>query len=311
MKKTFTFIITLIISWGLLCWPAAYGAPTDMDSAVRELLSLENQLAGAQKNYRDASEKLDKARAAAGSSRKELDELDARIKDGRQKLSVQANYLYRTGSTKGVLDVMFSSQSFEEVLGEVAALTQIADNNAQTLSGLRRDMGRRITVQADLDQHLKDQEAQTAMLKLQSDQIAFRLADQQALVNKLSEQQLKELEVAQKAGGTLEGPKGSKPGNYVGTGYTFSGEASWYDTGSTTANGEHYNPDGLTAAHLGLAFGTLVRVTYQGRSVVVRINDRGPYIKGRVIDLSRGAARAIGLIDVGHDKVTCVVVGWA
>lgn len=76
--------------------------------------------------------------------------------------------------------------------------------------------------------------------------------------------------------------------------------ASWYGSGHRTANGERFLPDGLTAAHRTLPFGTRVRVTYGARSVVVRINDRGPFIAGRAIDLSRGAARAIGLSSVGR-----------
>jgi rare lipoprotein A len=76
--------------------------------------------------------------------------------------------------------------------------------------------------------------------------------------------------------------------------------ASWYGSGRRTANGERFAPDGLTAAHRTLPFGTWVRVTYGARSVVVRINDRGPFIAGRAIDLSRGAARAIGLSGVGR-----------
>ena len=77
-----------------------------------------------------------------------------------------------------------------------------------------------------------------------------------------------------------------------------SGIASVY-SGGRTANGEHANPHGMTAAHRSLPFGTLVQVTNErtGRSVVVRINDRGPHVKGRVIDLSTGAARAVGIWD--------------
>lgn len=84
--------------------------------------------------------------------------------------------------------------------------------------------------------------------------------------------------------------------------------ASWYYEGHTTANGERFRPDGLTAAHRTLPFGTRVKITYKGRSVVVRINDRGPFVKGRSIDLSRGAARAIGCINVGVCKVTMTVM---
>jgi rare lipoprotein A len=81
------------------------------------------------------------------------------------------------------------------------------------------------------------------------------------------------------------------------------GHASWYGPGfhgRLTANGERFNAHALTAAHRTLPFGTRVRVVNQktGRSVVVRINDRGPFIKGRVIDLAHSAARQIGLSGV-------------
>jgi rare lipoprotein A len=83
-----------------------------------------------------------------------------------------------------------------------------------------------------------------------------------------------------------------------------SGMASWYGPGfhgGYTANGERFNQYTLTAAHPNLPFGTPVRVTntYNGRSVIVRINDRGPYSGGRVIDLSKGAAQVIGLVSSG------------
>jgi rare lipoprotein A len=78
-----------------------------------------------------------------------------------------------------------------------------------------------------------------------------------------------------------------------------SGVASWYAEGKRTANGERFNPDGLTCAHRSLPFGTLLRVTYKGRSAVCRVNDRGPFVRGRVLDLSRGTARAIGLLGAG------------
>ena len=77
--------------------------------------------------------------------------------------------------------------------------------------------------------------------------------------------------------------------------------SSWYGGyfhGRTTANGETYNMYGHTAAHKTLPFGTKLRVCYQG-CVDVRINDRGPYIGARELDLSYGAAKAVGLIDPG------------
>jgi rare lipoprotein A len=77
--------------------------------------------------------------------------------------------------------------------------------------------------------------------------------------------------------------------------------ASYYKTGAITANGEPYIPLAHTAAHRKLPFGTLLLVenVANGKSVVVRVNDRGPYIEGRSIDLSYGAARALGMIESG------------
>ena len=81
--------------------------------------------------------------------------------------------------------------------------------------------------------------------------------------------------------------------------------ASYYGTesGNRTANGEQFDGTSLTAAHRTLPFGTKLRVTYRGKSVVVRVNDRGPYIKGRSLDLSRAAAARIGLIPAGVGRV--------
>jgi rare lipoprotein A len=80
--------------------------------------------------------------------------------------------------------------------------------------------------------------------------------------------------------------------------------ASYYgsESGNRTANGERFNPSGMTAAHRTLPFGTRLRVCYHG-CVVVRINDRGPFVRGRSLDLSAGAARRIGLTAVGVARV--------
>ena len=76
---------------------------------------------------------------------------------------------------------------------------------------------------------------------------------------------------------------------------SFSGKASFYgnESGSRTASGQRFNQEAMTAAHRTLPFGTRVKVTHAGRSVVVTINDRGPFIRGRVLDLSKAAAAAM------------------
>jgi rare lipoprotein A len=90
------------------------------------------------------------------------------------------------------------------------------------------------------------------------------------------------------------------------------GKASWYGPGfdgRRTASGERFDMNALTAAHRTLAFGTrvLVRNTQNGREVVVRINDRGPHIRGRIIDLSKAAAEALDLLQMGEAPVVLMV----
>jgi rare lipoprotein A len=94
-------------------------------------------------------------------------------------------------------------------------------------------------------------------------------------------------------------------------GHSFSGMASYYgnESGSRTASGQHFNQNAMTCAHRSLPFGTKLRVTHGGQSVVVTVNDRGPFVRGRVLDLSTGAARAIGLTGAGVGRVIAEVVG--
>jgi rare lipoprotein A len=91
---------------------------------------------------------------------------------------------------------------------------------------------------------------------------------------------------------------------------TSYGIASFYSEGTETASGELFNLNALTAAHPNLPFGTKLRVTdvASGRSVVVRVNDRGPFVPGRAVDVSYSAAASLGIIDRGTAKVKLDVV---
>ena len=96
---------------------------------------------------------------------------------------------------------------------------------------------------------------------------------------------------------------------------TLEGVASYYAHdfhGKLTSNGETFDMNSLTAAHRTFPFGTKIRVTNltNGKAILVRVNDRGPFVDGRIIDLSMGAARAIDLIQTGTAKVRLEVVQW-
>ena len=92
------------------------------------------------------------------------------------------------------------------------------------------------------------------------------------------------------------------------------GNASWYGPGfhgRTTANGEKFNQNALTAAHKRLPFGAKIKVTNQlnGKSLTLRVNDRGPFAKGRILDASMAAARKLGFQSRGHAPVCVTVIG--
>ncbi len=99
--------------------------------------------------------------------------------------------------------------------------------------------------------------------------------------------------------------------SYSASGASYSGKASYYWQPQALASGGRFNPNAMTAAHKTLPFGTKVRVTNHnnGRSVVVVINDRGPYIAGRIIDLSKAAAHSISMQGSGVVPVTVAVLG--
>ena len=92
-----------------------------------------------------------------------------------------------------------------------------------------------------------------------------------------------------------------------------TGEASYYGPGfdgKKTASGEIFDQDDMTCAHKSLPFGTKLKVVRKdnGKSVVVRVNDRGPYVDGRILDLSMAAGKKIGLDKVGHAEVVATVI---
>ncbi len=109
-------------------------------------------------------------------------------------------------------------------------------------------------------------------------------------------------------------PATTEPDEPPGVAWTQTGVASWYGPkfhGRRTANGEVYDMDGMTAAHRTLPFDTRVRVENldNGRVTEVRINDRGPFVDNRIIDLSRAAAREVGIYSSGIATVRIVVIG--
>jgi rare lipoprotein A (peptidoglycan hydrolase) len=133
--------------------------------------------------------------------------------------------------------------------------------------------------------------------------------------NKVSAQQVSNSRSGFSLSKMVKPASSSKP-SYMSTGLLQSGKASWYGSdfhGGKTANGETYDMNSQTAAHRTLPFGTMVKVTNlnNGQETVVRVNNRGPFREGRIIDLSKGAASQLGMISRGIASVKLEVLKMA
>lgn len=292
--------------------------------------AMEQSLSTAMNALTAASRELYETEAQIAETEEQAQQIQSDIDRGREDLARQADFWYRNAGL-GYLELIFSSESLTDLTARLELVGMLADNEAQTIRDLRMQTAQLDATLEDLEQ-LQDRQAQVAAARRADANSAQRLLnEQQAYVNSLNSQVQEALQREQDAanrqaatraaatsGSNSEPGSGSTGGgsnsgsgtggSYIATGMTFSGIASWYEVGTRTANGERFNPNAMTAAHKTLPFGTLVRVTFRGNSVVVRINDRGPFTGGRIIDLSRGAADAIGLRSAGIGTVTVEVV---
>jgi len=253
-------------------------------------------------------------------------EVEDEVAAARDLYIARAIEAYKGGTTGMRLEMMLAAESVSELLA-VAEMNSVAVSvDQRRLEELEDARAEVEGVQDDLDRHKQEQMEVLAEVEAISAEMAVTLDDRRAVLAELADE-VEELEKqvrrkeqlapepvveppstvtpAATATATSDVPEG-----YASTGVTFGGVASWYGpgfAGNLTANGEIYDPMGLTAANKELPFNTLLFVKYNGRGVVVRINDRGPYAGDRIIDLSQGAAETVGMSGIGWVDATIVV----
>ncbi len=258
----------------------------------------------------------------------EIGAFESKIGDiGRELESARDLYIqraveaYKSGISGTRLDALLAAETISEFI-TVAEINSVAV--AVDLKRLQELEDARVEIEAaqdELDRRKQQQLEARAEVEVLGAQLQTTLDDRRASLRQLAAE-VEELEkqVRRDARITAQ-PSGTPPASsavatsdipagYASTGVTFGGVASWYGpgfAGNLTANGEVYDPMGLTAASKELPFNTLLFVKYQGRGVVVRINDRGPYVGDRIIDLSQGAAETVGMSGIGWIDATIVV----
>jgi len=251
-------------------------------------------------------------------------EVEDEVAAARDLYIARAIEAYKGGTTGMRLEMMLAAESVSELLA-VAEMNSVAVSiDQRRLEELEDARAEVEGVQDDLDRHKQEQMEVLAEVEAISAEMAVTLDDRRALLAELADE-VEELEKQVRREEQLAPepvveppstvtpaatPTSDVPEGYVSTGVTFGGVASWYGpgfAGNLTANGEIYDPMGLTAANKELPFNTLLFVKYNGRGVVVRINDRGPYAGDRIIDLSQGAAETVGMSGIGWVDANIVV----
>ena len=309
------------------CLPApATAEPAPPTS--RDLPRLTQELARATQHAQQLTEELDRAAAQDGGLRVAFARLDDARYDAQVALDAQARSVYMATSDGSYGDwaVRFAAPSAQVLAHRAAQRSLSVDQQlvdavtAQTrqVAQLQRaaeafrarllvkaqtvlaeqDRARELYLQAKAiadAEHLAavqaQLEAQRSLLDDVSTSVTLALTPAQtARSRKALQQQAPVIALLERSGGGI-------PAGYQPTGLTESGVASWYGpgfVGRPTASGAPYDPERLTCAHKTLPLGTVVHVTGNGYAVNCLVNDRGPYVAGRVIDMSRAGSRALG-----------------
>lgn len=316
----------------------AHAAPAPIDAAAAEarIEAMSGTLSTTMKSYAVAADDLAKTRSAIAMNKRRGKRLDISIAAGRTRLASQARFLYLTGGA-GFAEILFGSSTLEDFVNRSLALRRVTARDNELIKRMTAEQTKRDRLRADLIRRERTQAALVARLSKDRAAAQRALDAQQRYADSLSADVAAKLDAKRatrtatptrvvrrpkaKSGSVVsakvDGRSGSyavlagQPLRYEPTGVSFNGTATWYGNvrpNMGTASGRPFNENDLTCAHKTLPFGTRIAVTFRGKSVIVTVTDRGPYGKGRVIDLTKRAADIIGLKSAGVGSVKCEVV---
>lgn len=330
MKLTSRFLaclLTVMAGAAIFCLPVALAQPSSQDLASSvadretQIYELRTEITTLEAFIVDREQALDRQRQELAAVSHRLREAEDRYNVTVRLYEGRLTALYKLDTNYG-FEAVIASESLSEAAATLAYLDSIADNDHRLLERVKaeenevRKLRERIDglkqLQSSDVESLKqrrqelEHQAQAESRSLESDrrELEARIQKEQEEDERLLASMAPVAEIPYEPDGPVEvaPPPGLAP-----TGIVLTGVASWYGPGfhgNRTANGEIYNMNAYTAAHKTLPFNTWVKVTAaNGRSVFVRINDRGPYVGGRIIDLSKAGAEAIGISGIGQVRV--------
>ncbi|MCW2923395.1 MAG: septal ring lytic transglycosylase RlpA family protein [Thermoleophilia bacterium] len=281
--------------------------PTAPDAHASNVATLAARLA-------TDTDRLADARADLDRTNRELRRVSAEHRRVWHDVEGRLVAIYKHGSTNGAITRVASGESMGDVGDRLDVLDHVAEHDARAmrrwkrldarmtkLRARRASLKREVAKTEDAVQAARERLSAAERVAAEARRAAERMAriPDSPLLPKVTSPETEAARAGTDAAAVESGdPAPSAAPQPQPTGFQQSGAASVYSssfTGEETANGEHYDPGAFTAAHPSLPFGTWVTVSGPGGTVSVRINDRGPFVGGRIIDLSQAAANAVGL----------------
>jgi rare lipoprotein A (peptidoglycan hydrolase)/uncharacterized protein YoxC len=329
--RALAVIVTALLAASLF-QPAAVA--TDLNELRRqaqlladEVSSLEHRRADLLDRSKVIQDRVVQVTAEIGVLEAEIHDANAAVAEARERYIERAVEAYKRGSVTR-LALLLSADSLGELMTMAEATLSAGDIEADTLADLEAARVKVQDAQARLDGRKQSLLVAQTRAQVLSGEITdtiesrrSRLEELTARIGELEEQARQTALVTATAqnvdvGSELlkilqpAGPSRGIPDGFASTGVTFEGIASWYGPGfegNPTASGQIFDSSLYTAASKELPLGTWLHVSHQGRGVVVLVNDRGPYVDDRILDLSHAAAQAVGITGLGWVKATILV----
>lgn len=307
---------------------------TDLNELRRQAQAVADEVSELERQrstLADRAERLDarvtRVTAEIGVLESEIHDANAAVSEARERYIDRAIEAYKTGSVTR-LALLLSADSLGELMTMAEATLSAGEIEGEVVEELEAARTKVEAAQAQLDvrkQSLLVAQNQALVLTGQiSDTLEARRAKLAAMTDQIAEleAQAREAALVSAAAQNIDvgaellkilqpsGPSRGIPDGFASTGVTFEGIASWYGPGfegNPTASGQIFDPSLYTAASKELPLGTWLHVSHEGRGVVVLVNDRGPYVGDRILDLSHAAAQAIGITGLGWVKATILI----
>jgi rare lipoprotein A (peptidoglycan hydrolase) len=314
-------LAVLVAVSGAVAPRASRAEPTDFSSLQEraqrlgdQVTSLERDLEGLSARRAQLERDIAAASSAIGLMELERHDADLAYDSALNRYVQRAVEAYKDGSASQ-LAILLSSQSMSQLFTLAEAQLASAEQDSDALTTLTRAQAEVAANQDAIDEHkqrlLKAQVEIEGIASEIEQSLSTRrstLARMTAEIDEIERQARMAAALAAHPGVALlrllapSGPSIGIPKGFVGTGVAFEGVASWYGPGfegNHTASGDVFDPSLFTAASKELPLGTWLYVEHEGLGVVVLVNDRGPYVDDRIIDLSQAAAQAIGIGGLG------------